>query len=295
MAMARAKDRSDYSGARGRLTLAELEKLDPTRWSIQPKIDGAYCHLRCDSFGRVMAVTSRTGAEYSPAIVGGILGQYVGAPNCTLVGELEAHTEAGNRAASERGYRRVHLFDVVSDGKRKLHRMPYQERRDTLWRIQSTLVAELLEWRERPYFVDRNGRAHDPVTGDFCRTTPTDWRLTPIVPQLPPRRAGELWEQVERGELEGIVAVNLRAPLGGRGAKKKCKPVETLDCLVLSAGPRKMTVRTFGSEFLVTRPPSLDVAPGHTVEVAYEGWYERQRVPRFPRVLRRRDDLRAAA
>src|SRR5690606_10626914 len=126
-----------------------------------------------------------------------------GWPDSVLVGELEAHTEAANRTVLERrGVRLVHLFDCIRSGGRYIAREPYRARRDALWQMQSEVVNLL---PQSPY-ADRDGlRARSLKSGRYCRATPTDYRLTPIVPQVPVSRAGELWDQVEAGHLEGLV------------------------------------------------------------------------------------------
>lgn len=277
------KNRDGYSGAVGRTFIADVLALDPKRYAVQPKIDGCYAELHLDGDGRIASVLSRTGRPYGPAIVGDLLGALVGAPRAVIAGELEAHTEEGNRVARRRGYRQVHLFDALHDGTRSLAAEPYRARRDALWRMQSAVAG--------PEFVTarwEHGHRWRRVDGPYCRG-PRDWRIAPVVPQLQPQVADDLWDRVLADALEGLVVVALDAPLGRRGAKLKCKLTESLDCVVLSCDGRAAVVRTFGQVFTVPGY-GLDLSPGAVVEVCHNGRYA-DGTPRFARVKRERRDL----
>lgn len=275
-----------YVGARGRIALSAIARLGSS-WVVQPKIDGMLVRVVLSSAGRIAHVFSRTGAAVQKQLTADLLGAFVGWPHAELVGELEAHTEAGNRAAATRGYRLVHLFDCLHDGTRSLVREPYRVRRDSLWRQQSEVVNLGCEL---PWYRDRNGRAHGRGDGRFVADKATDWRLAPVVPQMPATRVEELWASVDRGDLEGVVAVNLDAPAGRRGAKLKCKPADTLDASVLSVSARQVVCSYGGQVFAVGRGRH-DVAVGDVVEVAHSGWYESATIPRFATLRRVRSDL----
>lgn len=272
-----------YAGARGRLDIARVSRLSARRYCLQPKLDGCYAEVECDSAGVVVAVRSRTGRELPEGRE--LLGIRAMPSACILAGELEAHTEAGVRAAAERGHRLVHLFDVVARPDRTVADLSYAQRRDMLWRGQSTLAGDVSELSSRR---DRWGMYHDRH-GKFCPTpTPLDWRRFPIVPSLPVSAADELWDQARADALEGFVVVDIEAPLGRRNAKRKVKPIDHLDCVVVRAEPTVARLRTFGREFLVSCK-GLELLPGDCVSVSHNGWYSSGE-PRFPRVERKRTD-----
>lgn len=259
-------------------------------WAVQAKVDGCYARAHLDRRGRIERVLSRAGRPLERALVGHILGAFVGWPDSVLVGELEAHTEAGNRAAAGRGWRALHLFDVVRAGGRYLGREPYRARRDALWRMQSEVVNLGCEL---PWYEDDHG-ARSKATGRWCRAVATDWRLTPILPQWPAGRAEEAWGAwgPDAGG-EGLVVVNLEAPLGARGAKRKVKRTDTLDAVVVASGQGALTVEWAGRLVTVAAgaPADARIGVGEVVELACEGWYERTSLPRFARLVRQRTDL----
>jgi hypothetical protein len=277
-----------YAGARGTLDVSSAARLAPSRYALQPKVDGMYVELALDSEGRIARVTSRTGAEVASSLTGHLLGAWVGAPGAVLAGELEAHTEAGNRAALARGWRAVHLFDALRGaGGEPLASLPYRARRDALWRMQSAVQCEA--GSDRPWRAEAEGRLRGPG-GRFCRAVPRSWRLTPIVEQLRPERAAELWARAEVGELEGFVAVALDAPLGARNGKRKVKPTSTIDATVVDLDARRARLLWCGYTFIVSRG-RFEIAIGDIVEVAHSGFYEREVIPRFARIVRVRHDL----
>lgn len=283
---------TDYAGAAGRLPLERAVELG-RGWVLQPKVDGCYARVHLDRRGRVERVLSRAGAPLERALVGHLVGAFVGWPDSVLVGELEAHTEAGNRAAAARGWRALHLFDVVRAGGRYLGREPYRARRDALWRMQSEVVNLGCEL---PWYEDDRG-ARDRRTGRWCRAVPTDWRLTPIVPQVPAARLEQAWsEWGPDAGAEGLVAVNLEAELGARGAKRKVKRTDTLDAVVVAAGQSALTCEWAGRIVTVAAGAAGDarIRVGEVVELACEGWYEASSLPRFARLVRRRTDLAAS-
>ncbi len=278
---------TDYAGAVGRLDIDQVSRLG-SRFVVQPKVDGQYVHLHLDRSGRIASVLSRTGTAVPRQLVSRLLGAFVGWPGAVLVGELEAHTERGNAASKARGYRLVHLFDCIrAENGRYLGREPYSARRDALYRMQSEVVnlAPAVPWTR-----DNGLRGRSGASGRYCRATPTDWRLTPIVEQLPVARAGELWDRALAGETEGLCVVALDAPLGRRNAKRKVKPVDSLDAVVLSTDRTGHVLRVLGSEqvFAVGRVGDLD--PGAVVEVVAEGRYGTGSL-RHARILRGRGDL----
>lgn len=281
--MPRARN-STYAGARGRVTLDKGARLGAD-WAVQVKRDGIYCELATDYAGRVDAAYTRTGRRVRTDL----LGVQTGMPLSRLAGELTAQTERGRQEAAQLGYQRCHLFDILAYDGIELASHPYRWRRDLLLRC----AAE--EW-SRPgcgyhWYHDRRGRARDPESHRFVeRDAPRGWRRLPIVEQRPAHQAPQLWDDlVETGTAEGLVFVRLSAPLGVRASKRKCKPVRTMDCLVVSCGRRYATVRGGCGAFRVGTG-KMAYLPGTVVLVSFEGFYL-DGTPRFPRITGTRPDL----
>lgn len=276
----------DYAGAGARLAPARGLALPAASWAWQPKIDGTYARVTLDHRGRVQRVLSRSGSPLAAAA--DLVGILAGPPDSVLHGELEAHTEAGARHANTRGWAALHLFDVSRLDGRDVSREPYAARYGALHRAQAQLEdrgdARRYDWTD-----DATGRHHAAKDGRFVAATPRDLRRLPIVPMSRGKSGAEsLWRSfVEVGGGEGVVAVRLDAPLGARGSKRKIKLTDTIDAVCVSSSPGGSTLLYAGRTFLV----GSVCAVGAVVEVAHDGWYESVPTPRFPRVLRRRDDL----
>lgn len=271
---------TDYAGASGRLTLERLGELG-AGYYLQPKVDGQYVRVTLDGRGRIANVFARSGRPVDRRLWLDICDP-IGEPWSELVGELEAHTEAGNRAAAARGWRCIHLFDLVRAGRSYVAGEPYRVRRDLLCRMHYALAdrPRELAWRDR--YRDARGR--------FLESAPHGPERTPIVPQYTLGRADELWAQVDTGELEGMVAVAQEAPLGRRRSKLKIKPTDTLDAVVLQASRRRATVTWAGQVFTVGTA-GKQLRAGDVVAIAHNGFYESGCTPRFPRVERLRTDM----
>jgi hypothetical protein len=281
----------DFAGARGRIAITDLLQLGP-RWQIQEKRDGAYCQLHLDGQGRIERALSRSGQPFPRSQVGHLLGALVGAPGAVVIGELEGHTEAGVRSAATRGWAAVHLFDCIrTAGGRYIGREPYHVRRAELWRGQS--AAECFG-PGLPYERDGGGRLHNKASGRFCLATPTDWRLTPITPQLSRSEAVDVWERAQVGQAEGLVAVALNSRVGARGSKRKCKPTSSIDVTVVSVGRGAARVAWAGHVFAISCVGRA-LAVGDVVEIEAIGWSEKSVQPRHTRIVRVREDLRRAA
>jgi len=321
----------DYAGAAGRIDLASARKLGP-RWVAQEKIDGALVRVHLDGRGCIERLFTRGGTELvasgrrsetpaearariararaaacgkplspyrerqleprrlvEPGLVDDLVGAHVGWPGSVLVGELTAFTEAGNRVAACLGYRQVHLFDVIRAGDRYVAREPYHVRRDLLWRMQSEV--ECYGAREG-WSRAHGGRARDLASGRFCEPKASGWRLTPIVPQVAASRVEELWADIERRDAEGIVLVNLDAPIGARRSKLKCKRTQTVDAVVISAGHPNIVLLDWGGRVFpqhTVKAPTL--RRGDVVELVCDGFQEKSGLPRHSRVVRARADL----
>lgn len=278
---------TDYVGAGARLTPERGLALDPRRWGWQPKVDGCYARVSLDRRGCVSNVLSRAGAPIAAAAE--LLGIVAGPPDSVLHGELEAHTEAGARAAAGRGWRLLHLFDCTRCAGADVARAPYTERYGMLHRMQAELE---LGGRANPWVRDDQGDHHDVRTGRYCRTIPRDVRRFPVVTLARGAGAGErLWrEHVDLGGGEGAVAVRLDAPAGARSGKRKIKSADTIDAVVIAGDTRAVVLAYGGHRFAVSAGGRVYTA-GELVEVAHDGWYESAVMPRFARILRARRDL----
>ncbi len=282
---------TDYAGAGTRLDPERGLVLDDRAWGWQPKIDGVYARVSLDRRGRIANVLARSGALLREAA--DLIGILAGAPDSVLCGELEAHTEAGNRAATMRGWRALHVFDVARWNGRDVTASAFAERNALIVNAQVEIMNAGLR---NPWVVDDQGDAHDARTGRYTRAVPRDVRRLPVVPIARGTTAARaLWrDHVELGGGEGIVAVRLDARLGARGAKRKVKASDTLDCRVLACAGGAAQLEYGGQRFVVSaRGRWSALAPGDLVEVAADGWYERGATPRFARIVRLRTDLAA--
>ena len=285
---------TDYTGATRRLDPDAGLALPDRRYGWQLKHDGCYVRLSLDCHGRIASVLSRAGRP----VPTDLLGILAGPPDSVLHGELEAHTEAGIRAATARGFALCHLFDVTRLAGRDVSAAPYAERHGLLYTAQSILEGDDLA-RVRSWQTDATGRAH-ASSGRFVAPVPRDLRRLPVTPLVRGHAAArDLWRRaVELGGGEGLVACRLDAPARARNAKSKIKLADTLDAVVLDACATAMTVATIVRTDSSRGPRSREVrfampgsAPiGTTVEVRVDGWYATG-LPRFPRLVRSRGDL----
>ena len=279
-----------YTGARTRVDLSELENLDRSRWVVQPKLDGMFAELRVGPGGKVHEVRSRTGRDVECDAARALIGCVVGYPGSILHGELEAHTSAGIAAAAARGYAVFHAFDAVQIGGLDIAEQPYRRRRHELL----SMLGDVENWlgSGRDWTHDRLGRAHGS-DGRFCRKDPRGWRRVREVPQYRLQDAGRLWEEAVDGDLEGLVAVALNAPVGRRRSKLKIKPVDYLPSVVESCSDKRVVVRLPDQTIEVVARGGWQVQPGDVVDLAHEGHYVRGGL-RFARIESVRRDLAPA-
>jgi hypothetical protein len=274
------KNPTHYVGATKRLPLKSVGELG-SRWALQPKKDGIYVRVYLNTQGRVAKVFMRNGREVPAHLTSHIASALVGPPSAELVGELEAMTEQAERFAKKR-QRRIWLFDCLHDGERSLVGAPYHVRRDALMRMNA---------RTQNYAPDDD---HRPAPWRKYRDPSTPgWRLLPVVPQVLAVDAGRVWEEwvvgPDDGD-EGLVAVNLDAPVGRAASKMKIKQSETIDARVTSASPTTVICEWRGGLFAVATGRHQAEA-GDVVEVRCDGFYETGVLPRFPAIVRVRRDL----
>jgi hypothetical protein len=278
----------DYAGAVGKLELGAVAALGP-RFVVQPKSDGSYCRVHLDGAGRIARLFSRAAREFPCELVEDLVGQRVGTPGAELVGELEVWTERGNRLAATRGHRMLRLFDAIRVDGRYLAGAPYRERRDALLRCQAA-VAEL----EQSWVPGPRGAGRDRSSGRLVRPVAEGAAIAPVIEQRTASQAEAAWaDWVAGGEAEGLVVIDLEAPMGK--GKRKVKATDTLDCRVIRVGEQLLQVEHGGIAFLVSARAAADrrIAVGDVVEVAADGWFESSATPKFARLVRRRPDLLA--
>lgn len=281
MAFERRAAPENYAGAGTLLPPERARALDHRRWSYQPKIDGGYATVYTGADGSILRAITRTGAAWALrelALVRTI-------PNAVLCAEIERHTEAAKAARRARGFDVLHLFDAVSIGGRVLGGEPYGVRYQEIAR-----AIALAEGTSGELAKVAGHRRAD--SGRYTYAAPADVRRTILVPMLTGADGfDELWrEHVERGGGEGLVAVNLRAPLGKRGAKRKIKLTDTISARLAepAGGGKTALVHAYGRTFSVYMP--VWARFGDVVDIAHDGFYGTGE-PRFARVVRQRPDL----
>lgn len=274
----------DYAGAGARLDPERGIALDADQWGWQAKVDGCYVRVATDRRGAISSLLTRAGAPIAHELVG----VRIGLPDAVLAAELEAHTEAGERAAALRGWRNLHVFDAASLRGSRIADRPYLERH--------AMLADDLEAartvRDERYVVDDQGDAHDRA-GRYARPVPRDARRVELVELVRGRdEARALWRShIEVGGGEGLVAVRLDARLGARGAKRKIKATDSIDAVVVSVDRGAAVLEWRGHRFAVSARGKVCVRVGDIAEVRHDGWYERSVTPRFARLVRVRSDL----
>lgn len=276
----------DYAGATGKLRLERVAKLGP-RYVVQAKSDGSYARVHLDGQGRIARLFSRAAREFPRELVADLVGQRVGSPHAELVGELEVWTERANRIAAGRGHRMLHLFDAIRVDGRYLASEPYRARRDALLRCRDAAAGA-----EPKLMPGHGGRARSRAKGYIVRNVAEGAAIAPVLEQRTAGAADAAWaDWVTGGEAEGLVVVDLEAPLGK--GKRKVKATETIDCRVVRAGDQLLQLEYGGHLFIVSARAEADrqIAAGDVVEVAVDGWYEAAMTPKFARLVRRRPDL----
>ena len=270
-----------YTGPTSRLCASRVSRLS-SDWVLQRKVDGCYVKAFCNSDGRIVRLLSRTGRTYNMAEARSMLGCKVLPCAGIICGELEAHTPVGVKAARERGYSLLHLFDCLAlEGVGSLLQLPYNQRRSALYRAWvANADAQGIH----------KGPAHDE-RGKWCTYVPRGHERAPILPVHAVRRFDALWQdEVESGRAEGLVAISWTAPVGARRAKRKIKPYDSVDCVVLEDLGGKLAVRSFCGTFLVQWRGRRRFRPGEVIAVRHDGFYD-SGTPKFARMDRVRTDL----
>lgn len=279
----------DYAGAVGKLELGAAARLGD-RFVVQPKSDGSYARVHLDGAGRIARLFSRAGREFPRELVADLVGQRVGSAGAELVGELEVWTERANRIAAGRGCRLLHLFDAIRVDGRYLAASPYRERRAALERCRAAAAGASPSWEPGPRGAGRSRRR-----GVFVRAVAEGAAIAPLLEQRTASQAEAAWaDWVAGGEAEGLVVVDLEAPLGK--GKRKVKAHEDIDCTVVYAGDRVLRCEYGGRVFTIAAGAAEDrrIKVGDVVEVRVESWYETHATPKFARLVRRRPDLLAS-
>lgn len=305
-----------YAGPSSRLTLpAAMELARDRRYGFQVKADGVYASIHTDASGRIASLISRRNRPHQPGDVADLIGLPTGLPDATLHGELEAQTEHSIRARSIRGYPVIHLFDISAIAGCSIADLPYSERYSHLHRWQSAAECYGTVPRRIPMVSDdrtfRWALPSDGITPMRFKdrplaapgamvpgSVPYDLRRLPIVPLVRGKAGAEqLWhDSVHVGGGEGLVAVRLDARLGARASKLKVKPVDHLDCLVLAIDCAAAILSWRGHVFSAPAGGWMarGLAVGDTVEAACDGFYDDGVMPKFPRIVRARNDKVAA-
>lgn len=276
-----------YTGATKRTTLEEAREIvrsaQPGRWAVQRKMDGCYVTITTGADGEVTSIRTRNGREAPYAAE--ILGQIIGAPDSVLCAEWEAHTEVAEVAATARGYRVAHVFDMLQIRGRDISKQPYAQR---YGEAMSAHLAVSMSVRGDATRLVRTGRRHS-AANRFASARPINWRLAPMLESAPASELEAVWSEYVVGEGgEGLVLVDTMARAGKAASKLKVKQTETHDLVITSITPTECYVHV-GEHTLGMYRPTW-VREGMLVEVACDGYYAGG-CPRFARVIRPRGDI----
>jgi hypothetical protein len=276
-----------YCGAAGRITLHKARALGRA-FVVTPKVDGAYCTARVAPDGALSHLWMRNGLELPKNLMAEFRG-IKWTPGLYVV-EAEVYTERANRLAATRGWRTLHVFDVLRIGDQQdVSGLPYAARRDALMRAETAAI----DAHSEPWTLDEQRRAHDRKSGKFVPAVPTGWRRMRVVESRPAHLAEQAWiDWVERGDAEGLVVIATEARIGQRSAKRKLKTATSIDATVVSAGhPKYVGLDWGGVRWIQYWTRAGELRPGNVVEVACDGFNERTNQPKHGRIVRPRPDL----
>jgi hypothetical protein len=288
----------DYAGASGRIDRDKLLSINFDKCGAMPKIDGCYVRAATDGHGRISTLTYRSGSQVSQADADGLHGLYTGIADSVLLGELTAQSERGIRQRQLLGYAQLHVFDVARFNGDDVSSQPFAERYAALHRWQSWIECMEPDAARHDTWQSDGVRLHDKRSGRFTRELPRDLRRLPIVPLVRGRDgARDLWNAyVERDGGEGVVVVNLDAPLGAKGSKRKCRATDTIDATVIEIGGGAAVLSWAGRTFACSARGKIasELRAGDLVEVLHNGYGERSSLPQHARIIRKRFDLTVA-
>jgi len=289
-----------YAGATSPLPLEKALKLG-SGWGFMPKKDGSYVELATDARGRISSMVFRTGAQLERDEHDDLMGMAIGLPMSSLVGELEVYTEHAVMTVKGKRRRHLHLFDMLRHVGEYVAREPFSERYRRMMQWHSAISAGTTDGT----WYESIGGAKDSATNEYVQSAKVNLRRLPLVPLATGSGAlEELWRsEVQVGGGEGIVAVNLDAPIGARASKRKCKRHDTLDAQVVSIEDGAVRVLWAGEIVrirCVRWLPAIQEAMARTgrciVEVKSDGVYWTGRVvPKHARITRIRYDLTAGS
>jgi hypothetical protein len=292
-----------YAGAVGRIDPSRIARLGG-RHALQIKRDGCYVVATTGADGLLSSLTLRSGEPVSATIAAEFRGVRW-APSAVVVGELDLWTERSVRVVAERGYRLIHLHDVLRLGREDLSSQPYHKRRDVLMRAESQLIQDDPDRPLAPsprtftWGMPSDGAAPtklkarplDPPGTMVPSRIPMSWRRIKVVDQWPAAAFDRVWSQCEADDEEGLVVVALDAPIGRKNAKRKCKIERTIDAVIVSRDRAAATLRWPGGDFVVSATGRNAALPvGAIVEVLCDGLHDRGQ-PKHPRITRARLDL----
>lgn len=121
-----------YVGPKTQVTPDDIGRYENGQWYAEEKRDGAWAAVKIDGDGKIVSLTSRVGKPFMGDHVAGLVGLQTQLPNSTLVGELEAASEAATERYKALGYRRVHIFDAPFLCGYDLTDKAYQDRRQVI-------------------------------------------------------------------------------------------------------------------------------------------------------------------
>lgn len=199
-----------YLGPATQVTPDDIGRYEDGTWGAEEKRDGCWAECQTDSAGRIASFTSRVGKPFGGDAVNGLMGMQTHLPASTLIGELETGSQAATDRYRALGYRRFHVFDVITIADQDLRFQTYEARR--------RVVEEIV-------------RSRDPNVA----------KRTPIVRQRY-EDFETFWREIEADGGEGMVFKkrgSLYMPVNSDGKVEqwaRCKPYRFIDYVVVGHG-----------------------------------------------------------
>ena len=228
--------RRRFAGAKGTLLTgpSELHSLsDDYKKNLvyQFKVDGMYVELHGDEYGKCYKIIGKNNKHVADRRAYSLMGVKLGPPGTILIGEVDAHTEAGISSYEEKGFADCHIFDALRVGGKDLRKSTYRTRRDVVQRMLAE-EKEIINREDRPYTKDGDGRTRNGM-GRYCLAKGLSWRRLPFVKSYPISMLDEGWATVLDEGREGLVIVDLNGLIGQRNGKLKMKPTPEMDAVVV--------------------------------------------------------------